>query len=73
MRNTNTTSTTTLPADVTLLTTKQTCETLNVGARTLFSWVALGLLKPVRVGPRFVRYRLSDVRAFLDAQQRGGR
>ena len=61
-----------VPDDVRLLTTKEACETLGCGARTLWTWGALGLLKPVRVGTRFVRYRLSDIRSFLDVQQ-GGR
>lgn len=57
-----------VPDDVRLLTTRETCEALGCGARTLWTWGALGLIRPVRVGKRFVRYPLSEVRRFIKTQ-----
>jgi excisionase family DNA binding protein len=54
-----------LPDDVRLLTVREACEALSCGPRTLWTWTASGLLKPVRVGRRFIRYPLSEVRRFI--------
>lgn len=33
----------------------------RVSPRTLANWARSGHLKPVRLGPRFVRYRAADI------------
>ena len=44
---------------------------LRLGVRTLKKYVADGSLRHVRVG-RTVRFRTSDLEAFLEAHARGG-
>lgn len=46
-------------------------QKLKLGVRTLKKYVADGSLRHVRVG-RTVRFRLSDLDAFLEAHARGG-
>ena len=55
-----------LPA---LLTVKQTATYFQVSERTVRRWMASGLLKAVKVGPRQVRIR----RAELERMQRSVR
>lgn len=52
------------PAEA-LLTKKEAADRLRVTARTLERWAAAGELLPVRFG-RIVRYRASDIEAFID-------
>ncbi|WP_369294095.1 helix-turn-helix transcriptional regulator [Micromonospora sicca] len=43
---------------------------LDVSVRTLERWAQQGIgPRPVKAGPRFVRYRASEVEAWLDQAQ----
>ena len=57
------------PAD--LLDYEAAAQKLRLGVRTLKKHVADGSLRHVRVG-RTVRFRTSDLDAFLEAHARGG-
>lgn len=50
-----------------LLTRKEASDLLKVSPVTLWKWEKLGKLKSVRLNSR-VRYRLSDIYSFLDAE-----
>ena len=46
-----------------LLTRKELAERWSKSVRTLKRWDVAGKLKPLTLGPRTVRYRLSDILA----------
>ena len=48
-----------------LVTRPELAERFKVTVRTICRWQKQGKLKPVRLGSSTVRYRLSDVEAFL--------
>lgn len=53
-------------ADLALLTTEQTAETLGVDRRTLARWATQGRgPRRVVLGTRYIRYRPADVAAWL--------
>ena len=60
-------------ADMRLLDVRQLAETLNMHARSIWRLVALAeagqgnFPKPLRIGPKTLRWRLSDVHAYLAA------
>jgi len=55
-----------------LLLRADTSRLLKVGVRTLERWASAGIgPRPIKVGPRAVRYRRSEVRDWLDAQTQG--
>jgi len=61
----------TLGGDV-LLSRKQLAAALSVHQKTIPRWEKLGIgLRPIRIGPRRLGYRVSDVRAFIEARSRG--
>lgn len=56
-------------ADDRLLTTEELAEYLSVPVSTVYAWRARGIApEAVRVG-RYTRYRVSAVRAWLDARR----
>lgn len=58
------------PDDLTLLDNNQAAEMMHINSRTLQNWRSTGKSpRYVKVG-RHVRYRVSDLRAWLDAQSR---
>lgn len=63
---------TALPADHDpLLSPPQVSEMLSVAEQTLAHWRSQGRKLPyIRISRRCVRYRLSDVRTFLEQQRR---
>ena len=51
-----------------LLTRRQLQETLGISRTTTYRWLQDGTLPaPVRLGPRFLRWRRRDIEAFLEA------
>ncbi len=48
-----------------LLTKAEAAELLRVKTRTIDGWIASGLLRPIKAGPRFNRFRLIDLESFL--------
>lgn len=52
---------------VALLTPEETCALLKIGDRKLARITGAGKLPRFVIGPRIVRYRLADVKAFLEA------
>lgn len=52
---------------VALLTPEETCALLKIGDRKLARITGTGKLRRFVIGPRIVRYRLADVKAFLEA------
>lgn len=55
-----------------LLPRDETARILTVGVRTLERWAKAGIgPRSIKVGPRAVRYRRSEVSEWLDAQTRG--
>lgn len=52
------------------ISTRDLCRRFQVGKRTIFRWIAEGRLpEPVRLTARTLRWRESDVQAFIE---RGG-
>jgi excisionase family DNA binding protein len=45
----------------TLLTMKQACDTLSVSRGQLYRMIWMGAIQPVKIGPRGVRIRSTDV------------
>lgn len=55
----------------TLMTRKEVAAVLHVAPRTLTRWSTEGIgPQPLTLAPRVVRYRASDVQAFIEAQAR---
>jgi len=55
------------PASVKLLTVRQVAEALAVHPRSIWRLVASGTLpRPVRLGPKLVRWRLRDVESAIE-------
>ena len=48
-----------------LLTVKDAAKVLAISERSLFSLTAAGRIRAVRIGPRCVRYELTDLHAFI--------
>ena len=48
-----------------LLTTKEAMAYLRVGKTTLFEWVADGLLHPIRLGPKMLRWDPAELDTLL--------
>jgi prophage regulatory protein len=56
------------------LTAKQIAEDLHITRRCLERWVAAGQFpRPVKIGGRSVRWRLSDVRSHLEGLQQAAK
>jgi predicted site-specific integrase-resolvase len=55
-----------------LLTTRQAADWLDVSVSTLERWRALGVGPRYTKKGRWVRYRLGDLRAFVESGLRGG-
>ena len=47
-----------------LITVRQAAEELQVQPNTVYRWCARGLLHPVRLGTRAVRFRRSEIERF---------
>lgn len=47
-----------------LITVRQAAEELQVRPNTVYRWRARGLLRPVRLGTRAVRFRRSEIERF---------
>ena len=61
----------TLPAEGDgLITEAQARAALQIGRSTLWRWIGLGRVTPVRFG-RMVRFRISDLRALLYGDKAG--
>lgn len=57
----------------TLMTRKEVAAVLHVNPRTLTRWRQEGIgPQPLTLAPRVVRYRASDVQAFIEAQAHAG-
>lgn len=57
----------------TLMTRKEVAAVLHVTTRTLTRWSTEGIgPQPLTLAPRVVRYRASDVQAFIEAQAHAG-
>lgn len=51
-----------------MLTTSQVCERAQVTRQTIARWVRMGLMPaPVRLGPRALRFRKSDIEGWLSS------
>ena len=50
------------PSD--LITVRQAAAELQVQPNTVYRWCARGLLRPVRIGTRAVRFRRSEIERF---------
>jgi predicted DNA-binding transcriptional regulator AlpA len=63
-------------AEMRLLDVRQLAETLNMHPRSIWRLAAMAdagqgnFPKPLRIGPKTIRWRLSDVRAYLAALAR---
>jgi excisionase family DNA binding protein len=56
-----------MSATLELLTTDEVAAALKITPRTVRNWAAVGRLERIRIGAKFVRYRLSDVEALIDS------
>lgn len=56
------------PSEDRLLTYAEVSAMLGVKVNTLYTWVRRNQIPVVRVGPRTVRFRLSDIRAICDGR-----
>ena len=56
----------------TLLNPKQLCEMLGLSRRTLSRYEAAGLLHPIKLNRRVIRYAQSDVDDMLQKFKMGG-
>ena len=54
-----------------LLSVAETSKALRLSPRKIWSLTASGELPSIRIG-RSVRYDIADLRAFIDAQKKGG-
>ena len=59
------------PTDDQMLTVKNVAAQLEVSDETLRRWARAGRLVPVKIGARAVRYRRTDVQAFIAARAAG--
>lgn len=57
---------------VLLLSPKQAAESLGILPRKLWSMTACGEIPHLKIG-RLTRYCIDDLRAFIDANKRGGK
>lgn len=49
------------------LTVRQVARRLDISPRTVWRWVAVGRFPaPLRIGPKFVRWRRDDLERYLD-------
>ncbi len=48
-----------------LLTRSEVAKLLKVKERTVDSWIAKGLLRPRKVGPRLNRFHVADIEKFM--------
>ena len=46
-------------------TPREAAEILKISPRTLFSITQRGLIKPMRIGPRVVRYPQAEIERFI--------
>ncbi len=60
---------TVLPPDDRFMTKAEVARALRVTARTIERWAKLGTLRPVRLSPQTILWRLSAVRAFVAAAE----
>ena len=51
-----------------LMTRKEVCDYLQCSETSLWDWTKNGKIKSIQVGKKKVRYRKSDVEAFLNGQ-----
>ena len=51
-----------------LMTRKEVCDYLQCSETSLWNWTKNGKIKSIQVGKKKVRYRKSDVEAFLNGQ-----
>ena len=56
-----------------LYTYDEVSSMLKVSKNTLYFWVAQGVIPHVRLGPRTVRFRRSELHAWLQGNGNGGR
>jgi predicted DNA-binding transcriptional regulator AlpA len=59
-----------LSDDLRVLDSRDAAAALGISSRTLFRLTVAGRLPVVRISRRCLRYRLSDLRAFIDAGQK---
>lgn len=52
---------------------KEVCSLLGISPATVYRWNQSGLLKPIRLGHRTVRYKRSDLYAIAERFSGGGR
>ena len=55
-----------------LLTTREAAAILSISPRTLWTLTQSWIIPAIRVGVRSVRYRLSDLKTWVDSQQHSG-
>ena len=56
-----------------LIRTREVCKRLDICRTTLGRLVRLGRIRPIRLGPRCVRYEPAAVEALIDGSKSGGR
>ena len=49
-----------------LLTTAQVAELLQISKSTVHSYQKMGLLKPIRITPKTVRFKQSDIEELIE-------
>ena len=49
-----------------LLNVKEAAGFLNIAVPTLYNWVSQGRIPVIKISGRCIRFRLSDLHAFLD-------
>ncbi len=59
-----------LSDDLRLLDSRSAAVVLGISPRSLSRFVTLGRIKPVRFSARCVRFRLSDLKALIEAAQK---
>ena len=69
IEGTNTLPKANLPPDLMCLNARQAAAALGIGQRTLWRFVSMGRLRAVRLSARCVRFRLSDLKTFLDENE----
>lgn len=52
-----------------LLTGKDVCQRLNISKRTLVNLHDKGVLPKIKISPRLIRYRLSDVESLIERRK----
>ena len=52
-----------------LLSVSEVARSLRVSEKTIYGWVYRNLLVPIRVGPRLIRFKKTEIERWLHSQK----